>query len=162
LIKCVGDPVFCAPNIGGGGHLGAQYSPLFVGSATNHPAITGFKPPDELLPAGEPERLPGRRRLLDSPNATRTDGAAAGGARGGWRGSGGICGGGPWSWPTAGARRSSWTGSRRRCATVTAGTPWDKTCCWRGDWLKRESGSSLSTAGRDLPRTRAADRPARA
>src|SRR2546421_4543579 len=25
LIRCVGDPVFCAPNIGSGGHLGAQY-----------------------------------------------------------------------------------------------------------------------------------------
>src|SRR2546427_972358 len=38
LIRCVGDPVFCAPNIGSGGHLGAQHTPLFVGSASNHPA----------------------------------------------------------------------------------------------------------------------------
>ena len=76
LIKCVGDPVFCAPNIGTGGHLGAQYTPLFVGSATNHPALPGFKAPDELLPAVEPERLQGRRRLLDGLNPTASAGAA--------------------------------------------------------------------------------------
>src|SRR5205807_4595041 len=28
LIRCVGDPVFCAPNIGSGGHLGAPHAPL--------------------------------------------------------------------------------------------------------------------------------------
>lgn len=65
LIKCVGDPVFCAANIGTGGHLGAQYSPLFVGSAANHPAMPGFQAPD-LFAATEPERMQGRRRLLDS------------------------------------------------------------------------------------------------
>src|SRR5439155_22573564 len=27
LIRCVGDPVFCAPNIGSGGFLGAQHTP---------------------------------------------------------------------------------------------------------------------------------------
>jgi hypothetical protein len=76
LIKCVGDPVFCAPNLGTGGHLGAQYSPLFVGSATNHPAMPGFRPPEELLPAVEPERLQGRRGLLDSLTAAgQRDGA---------------------------------------------------------------------------------------
>src|SRR5690242_13350101 len=32
LIKCVGDPVFCAPNIATGGHLGVAYAPLFVGT----------------------------------------------------------------------------------------------------------------------------------
>src|SRR5438874_10862361 len=57
LIKCVGDPVFCAPNIGTGGHLGMTHSPLFVGSATNHPAMPAFRAPDELLPAVAPERL---------------------------------------------------------------------------------------------------------
>jgi hypothetical protein len=69
LIKCVGDPVFCAPNIGTGGHLGAPYSPLFVGSASNHPAMPGFRAPDELQPAVEPERLQGRRQLLARLNA---------------------------------------------------------------------------------------------
>jgi uncharacterized protein (DUF1501 family) len=68
LIKCVGDPVFCAPNIGSGGHLGMAFSPLFVGSATNHPAMPTFKAPDELLPAVSPERMTERRRLLDGLN----------------------------------------------------------------------------------------------
>src|SRR5205085_570432 len=49
LIKCVGDPVFCAPNIGTGGSLGAPYAPLFVGSADNHPAMPSFKPPDAFV-----------------------------------------------------------------------------------------------------------------
>src|SRR5882757_71637 len=65
LIKCVGDPVFCAPNIGTAGHLGMTHSPLFVGSAANHPAMPGFKAPDELLPAVPPARMHERRRLLD-------------------------------------------------------------------------------------------------
>jgi hypothetical protein len=65
LIRCVGDPVFCAPNIGTGGHLGAQHSPLFVGSATNHPAMPGFRGPDALFGPTDPERMQGRRRLLD-------------------------------------------------------------------------------------------------
>src|SRR5437764_4033361 len=66
LIRCVGDPVFCAPNIGTGGHLGAQYTPLFVGAANNHAAMPTFRAPDELQPAVEPQRLHGRRRLLDA------------------------------------------------------------------------------------------------
>lgn len=65
LIKCVGDPVFCAPNIGTGGHLGAGFTPMFVGSANNHPAMSSFKPPEELLPAVSPERMVDRRRLLE-------------------------------------------------------------------------------------------------
>ena len=71
LIKCVGDPGFCAPNIGTGGHLGAGHSPMFVGSAANHPAMPGFKAPEELLPPVAPERMLDRRRLLNglSPSA---------------------------------------------------------------------------------------------
>jgi len=65
LIKCVGDPVFCAPNIGIGGHLGAAYSPLFVGSASNPPAMAQFKAPDELQAAVVPDRMSDRRRLLE-------------------------------------------------------------------------------------------------
>ncbi len=71
LIRCVGDPVFCAPNIGSGGHLGAQYQPLFVGNANNHPALPTFRPPEELQPAFSSERLEVRRRLLNSLNTTR-------------------------------------------------------------------------------------------
>jgi hypothetical protein len=69
LIRCVGDPVFCAPNIGSGGHLGAQYTPLFVGSASNHAAMPTFRAPDELQPAVDPERLQDRRHLLEALNA---------------------------------------------------------------------------------------------
>lgn len=65
LIKCVGDPVFCAPNIGTGGHLGAVHGPMFVGSASNHPAMPNFKAPEELYPAVALERMQERRRLLD-------------------------------------------------------------------------------------------------
>jgi hypothetical protein len=77
LIRCVGDPVFCAPNIGTGGHLGAQYSPLFVGSANNHPAMPNFLPPDELQAAVEPARLEARRGLLNRLRATNADDATA-------------------------------------------------------------------------------------
>jgi hypothetical protein len=74
LIKCVGDPVFCAPNIGTGGQLGARFSPLFVGSANNHPAMPGFKAPAELLPAVPAERMQDRRRLLDGLNPADSPG----------------------------------------------------------------------------------------
>ena len=66
LIKCVGDPVFCAPNIGTGGSLGSTYAPLFVGSADNHPARPGFKAPDVFAANETPERMRGRRELLDT------------------------------------------------------------------------------------------------
>lgn len=64
LIKCVGDPVFCAPNIATGGSLGVAYAPLFVGSADNNPSTPNFRPPD-LFASGEPTRMTARRRLLD-------------------------------------------------------------------------------------------------
>jgi hypothetical protein len=75
LIRCVGDPVFCAPNIGTGGHLGAQHSPLFIGSATNHPAMPGFHAPDELFGHTDPERMQVRRRLLDSLDSAAREGS---------------------------------------------------------------------------------------
>ncbi len=74
LIKCVGDPVFCAPNIGTGGHLGAVYSPLFVGSANNHPAMPTFKAPEELYPSVALERMQERRRLLEGLRTSEQDG----------------------------------------------------------------------------------------
>ncbi len=77
LIKCVGDPVFCAPNIGTGGHLGAAHSPLFVGSAANHPAMPTFKAPDELQAAVEAARMSNRRQLLDTLSPTTRDSEAA-------------------------------------------------------------------------------------
>jgi hypothetical protein len=80
LIKCVGDPVFCAPNIGTGGSLGAPYAPLFVGSAENHPAKPGFKAPDVFAATETPERMQGRRQLLET--LERTNGASQ---RGTWQ-----------------------------------------------------------------------------
>ena len=56
LIKCVGAPVFCAPNIGSGGYLGSSYAPVFIGSADNHPAMPKFKLP-EIYDMGEKARL---------------------------------------------------------------------------------------------------------
>jgi hypothetical protein len=63
LIKCVGPPVFCAPNIGIGGYLGSAYAPVFVGSAQNHPAMDGFKPPEIYDPVDQ-RRFDRRRELL--------------------------------------------------------------------------------------------------
>jgi len=65
LIKCIGDPVFCAPNIGTGGSLGSPYAPLFVGNAASNPSTPGFKAPDSLLSNETPTRMHGRRQLLD-------------------------------------------------------------------------------------------------
>jgi hypothetical protein len=72
LIKCVGDPVFCAPNIGTGGNLGSFHAPLFVGDATNNPSLPNFRPPDALLPVDTAERLNARSGLLGSLNRART------------------------------------------------------------------------------------------
>lgn len=73
LIKCVGDPVFCAPNIGTGGSLGSPYAPLFVGSAENNPAKPGFKAPDSLTAAEPKARTMGRRDLLGGLDQVRSD-----------------------------------------------------------------------------------------
>jgi hypothetical protein len=64
LIKCVGPPVFCAPNIGSGGYLGSAYAPVFIGSADNHPAMPDFKAPEVYDMACEPARRSERRQLL--------------------------------------------------------------------------------------------------
>jgi hypothetical protein len=78
LIKCVGPPVFCAPNIDIGGYLGSAYAPVFVGSAKNHPAMDDFTPP-EIYDLGDPTRVALRRQLLsriESPALSR-DGRGA-------------------------------------------------------------------------------------
>ena len=69
LIRCVGDPVFCAPNIGSGGFLGPQHAPLFVGAANNHPALPSFRAPDELQPVADVPRLRERINLLHGLDA---------------------------------------------------------------------------------------------
>ena len=65
LIKCVGPPVFCAPNIGIGGYIGSAYAPVFVGSEKNHPAMPDFKVP-EIYDEVDSARLDKRRGLLSS------------------------------------------------------------------------------------------------
>ena len=70
LIKCVGPPVFCAPNISSGGYLGSAYAPVFIGSAENHPAMPTFKTP-EIYDKGDPDRLGDRRKLLAAIESDR-------------------------------------------------------------------------------------------
>ena len=72
LIKCVGPPVFCAPNIGIGGYLGSAFAPVFVGSATNHPAMENFNPPQLFEPYDE-KRFEERKSLLSRLESTRLD-----------------------------------------------------------------------------------------
>lgn len=72
LIKCVGRPVFCAPNIGIGGYLGSAYAPVFVGSAKNHPAMDDFEPP-KIYDLGDRQRLEQRRQLLSSIESDALD-----------------------------------------------------------------------------------------
>lgn len=63
LIRCVGRPVFCAPNIGIGGYLGSAYAPVFVGSAQNHPAMENFTPP-QVYDLGDKKAFARRKNLL--------------------------------------------------------------------------------------------------
>jgi hypothetical protein len=77
LIKCVGPPVFCAPNIGIGGYLGSAYAPVFVGSEKNHPAMENFTPP-EIYDLGDPNRMADRRYLLERLESDVLDRDAAG------------------------------------------------------------------------------------
>ena len=70
LIKCVGPPVFCAPNLGSGGYLGSSYAPVFIGSADNHPAMPNFKLP-EIYETGDPARMRERRKLLGALESNR-------------------------------------------------------------------------------------------
>ena len=77
IIKCVGPPVFCAPNIGSGGYLGSAYAPVFVGSATNHPAMPNFEPP-RVYDSVDPLRLKSRRDLLSGLESETLDGLTVG------------------------------------------------------------------------------------
>jgi hypothetical protein len=72
LIKCVGAPVFCAPNIGIGGYLGSAFAPVFIGSADNHPALPEFQPPQIYDPYDE-SRFGERKSLLGRLESTGLD-----------------------------------------------------------------------------------------
>src|SRR5687768_2772035 len=77
LIKCVGPPVFCAPNIGIGGYLGSAYAPVFVGSAENHPAMENFSPP-EIYDFGNEQDFNRRKELLGTLESRKLDPDARG------------------------------------------------------------------------------------
>ncbi|MDP7273947.1 MAG: DUF1501 domain-containing protein, partial [Planctomycetaceae bacterium] len=72
LIKCVGPPVFCAPNIGVGGYLGSAFAPVFVGSAKNHPAMENFQPP-QIYNSYDKNRFKERKLLLAGLESPRLD-----------------------------------------------------------------------------------------
>jgi hypothetical protein len=72
LIKCVGPPVFCAPNIGLGGYLGSAYAPVFVGSESNHPAMADFKPP-QIYETYDEKRFDERKWLLGRLDSKKLD-----------------------------------------------------------------------------------------
>ncbi|QDU95953.1 DUF1501 domain-containing protein [Lignipirellula cremea] len=77
LIKCVGPPVFCAPNIGIGGYLGSAYAPVFVGGADNHPAMATFTPPEIYNPVDEVS-FNRRKNLLSRIESQQLAGDAVG------------------------------------------------------------------------------------
>ena len=77
LMKCVGDPVFCAPNIGIGGYLGSAYAPVFIGAANNHPAMDSFKAP-EVYDFGNKEDSDRRKYLLANLESGKLDKVANG------------------------------------------------------------------------------------
>jgi hypothetical protein len=77
LIKCVGDPVFCAPNIGIGGYLGSAYAPVFIGGADNHPAMEKFKTP-EVYDFVNKEDTDRRKYLLAGLESGKLDQVASG------------------------------------------------------------------------------------
>jgi len=72
LIKCVGPPVFCAPNIGIGGYLGSAFAPVFVGSEKNHPAMENFEPP-QIYNSYDEVRFEERKSLLAGLESTKLD-----------------------------------------------------------------------------------------
>jgi hypothetical protein len=66
--------VFISEFIGTGGYLGARHAPLFVGTPNNHPAMPGFRGPEELFSPADPARMEDRRQLLSSLNEASSGG----------------------------------------------------------------------------------------
>lgn len=57
--------VFISAFLGTGGFLGARHAPMFIGTPTNHPAMPGFRGPDQLFAPADPVTMEGRRQLLE-------------------------------------------------------------------------------------------------
>jgi hypothetical protein len=64
--------VFISAFIATGGFLGARHAPMFIGSSANHPAMPGFRGPDELFARTDVARMNNRRQLLTTLNATES------------------------------------------------------------------------------------------
>lgn len=64
--------VFISAYLGTGGHLGARYAPMFIGTPNSHPAMPNFQGPDDLFAATNPDRMEARRQLLSHLNPART------------------------------------------------------------------------------------------
>ena len=54
-----------------GGHLGAEHSPLFVGSATNHPAMPGFRGSGRIASGGSARANAGTSPVAGRPESCR-------------------------------------------------------------------------------------------
>src|SRR5947207_13677753 len=65
LIRCVGDPVFCAPNIGGGGHLGPQHACSSSAPRTTTRRCPTSVPPTRCNPW--PNRIASTGAAVSSP-----------------------------------------------------------------------------------------------
>ena len=106
------------------GFSGSNYSPLFVGSATNHPAMPGFRAPDELFPAVTPQRMQQRRRLLDGLDPAESPRLGSRALKD-WQELSGrafdLASG------SSGRQPFNSTGSPRPCAAATGCIRWDKT-----------------------------------
>jgi hypothetical protein len=56
--------VFISAFLGTGGFLGARHAPMFIGTPNNHPAMPGFRGPDQLFAPVHQAAMEGRRQLL--------------------------------------------------------------------------------------------------
>lgn len=66
--------VFISAFIATGGFLGARHAPMFIGTSGNHPAMPGFRGPDELFGVVDGARMDTRRQLLTTLNETENTG----------------------------------------------------------------------------------------
>jgi len=66
--------VFVSAFLATGGFLGARHAPMFIGTANNHPAMPGFRGPEELFGPVDPASMEGRQQLLSRLDAAESTG----------------------------------------------------------------------------------------
>jgi hypothetical protein len=66
--------VFISAFLGTGGFLGARHAPMFIGSASNHPAMPNFRGADDLFAPFDATRMEERHQLLARLNGTESMG----------------------------------------------------------------------------------------